>query len=78
MPTHNPCTAPQVDPSTPLSDADVVDALTLREIDVGRMSQQPKLTELDILAYLTNDSTYAQVRGHLRSQPVPALTSCGA
>ncbi|KIZ07870.1 NADH dehydrogenase [Monoraphidium neglectum] len=49
-----------VDPGVDLSEADRAAALQLRPIDAARMSDQPRLTELDLLAYLTNDSTYAQ------------------
>jgi hypothetical protein len=64
-----------VDPGVDLSEADRAAALQLRPIDAARMSDQPRLTELDLLAYLTNDSTYAQVgQGQCWRAPVAIRT----
>jgi hypothetical protein len=50
----------QVDPNAKVTPADVQAALTLQPIDVPKMAAQPKLSELDLMALTTNDSTYVR------------------
>lgn len=50
-----------MDPNAAVSSVDVDDALKLQPIDIPKMAAQERLSELDIMALTTNDSTYAKV-----------------
>ncbi|GBG00600.1 NADH dehydrogenase [Raphidocelis subcapitata] len=50
----------RVDPNASVSRTDVDAALRLQPIDIPRMAAQERLSELDIMAFNTNDSTFTQ------------------
>lgn len=51
----------QVAPESNLTDVELDNAKQLRPLDIAVMSQKPRLSELDIMALSSNDSTYLQV-----------------
>lgn len=44
---------------------DVDEVRKLRRVDAAAISKQPKLTEMDVMAVVQNDSTFLEVRGRL-------------
>jgi hypothetical protein len=53
-------TTKKIEPGAELSPEQQAAARTLRPVDAGALSAKGRLTELDLLALTTGDSTYAQ------------------
>lgn len=60
-----PCWCVQVDPE---------ELRRLKRVDAAAISQKKKLSEMDVLAVVQNDSTYLEVRGAPRGSPLLPAT----